>query len=82
MWPVYDWRFYGFNPIFYESIPMAIEIQVINNPAANYLATRSGVLNYPFKRLRSKLRGIEAASCGELNPKRLNVRHIHNVAKA
>jgi len=24
----------------------------INNPAASYLATRSGVLNYQFKRLR------------------------------
>jgi len=36
----------------------------INNPAASYLAaldfaTRNGVLNYQFKRLRSKLRGIE-----------------------
>jgi len=24
----------------------------INNPAASYLATRSGVVNYQFKRLR------------------------------
>jgi len=48
----------------------------INNPAASYppaldFATRSGVLNYQFKRLRSKLRGIE--------PKEINIHDILSI---